>query len=248
MWDAGAVVYWFKLERTKAGVEWIPHKIDGEAGIGRQISIADVNGDKLPDVVVGGMVGAHVLMHKVEKVSKERWDAAQPRRMKFEAPKFIRGPQSAIDKKTGRVPGAIECEEMRVLKASAGKAGVQKMGGFKKDRWSGDAQLFWSGGKKGETLTLELEVGTTGKYDVSAVMTMAVDYATVEFAIDDKKLGEPLDLYNSPDVITTGVLRPGRVELKEGSHHLTIRITGANPAAVQKFMVGLDYLLLEPTK
>src|SRR5262249_42707199 len=49
MWDAGPVVYWFRLVRTAKGVEWIPHKVDGEAGIGRQISIVDVNGDNLPD-------------------------------------------------------------------------------------------------------------------------------------------------------------------------------------------------------
>ena len=67
MWDAGAVVYWFKLVRTKEGVDWVPHKIDGEAGIGRQVSIVDVNGDKLPDIVVGGMVGAHVLMHQKDQ-------------------------------------------------------------------------------------------------------------------------------------------------------------------------------------
>jgi hypothetical protein len=248
MWDAGAVVYWFKLERTKKGVDWIPHKIDGEAGIGRQISIVDVNGDKLPDVVVGGMVGAHVLTHKTEKVSKEQWDAAQPKRMKFEAPKSIRGPQSIIDKKTGRAAEAIEGEELRVLKVSAGRTLVQKMGAFTKDKWSGDAQLFWTGGKKGETLTLELDVKATGKYDLSAVMTMASDYATVQFVVDDKPLGKPLDFYSSPDVITSGVLKLGTVELKEGAHHLGIQITGANPAAAQKFMVGLDYVLLKPAK
>jgi hypothetical protein len=153
-----------------------------------------------------------------------------------------------IDKKTGRVEDAIEGEEMRVLKASAGKTLVQKMGAFTKDKWSGDAQLFWTGGKKGETLTLELGVKATGNYDLSAVMTMASDYATVQFAVDDKPLGKPFDLYNSPDVITSGVLKLGTIELKEGSHHLTIRITGANPAAVQKFMVGLDYVLLKQAK
>ena len=42
---------------------------------------------------------------------------------------------------------------------------------------------------------------------------------------------QPLDLYHAPDVITSGVLRLGTVELKEGTHHLTIRITGANPSA-----------------
>lgn len=248
MWDTGAVVYWFQLQRTNKGVEWVPHKIDGIAGIGRQISVADLNGDKLPDIVVGGMVGAHVLTHKVEKVSKEQWEAAQPKRVTFAAPEFQRGPASIIDKKTGSVAGAIEGEKMRVLNVSAGKAGVQEMGAFKKDQWSGNAQLFWSGGKKGETLTLELDVKDGGKIDLSGVFTMAGDYATVQLAIDDKPLGKPLDLFNSPDVITTGLLKLGSVELKEGSHPLTITITGANPSAVQKFMVGLDYLILAPAK
>jgi hypothetical protein len=79
MWDAGAVVYWFKLARTKGGVDWIPFKADGEAGIGRQISVGDVNGDKLPDIVVGGMKGSHVLIHRREKVSREKWLEAQPK-------------------------------------------------------------------------------------------------------------------------------------------------------------------------
>ncbi len=248
MWDAGAVVYWFQLKRTKKGVEWIPHKIDSQAGIGRQISIVDVNGDGLPDVVLGGMVGAHVLRHKIEKVSKETWEAAQPKRMKFEAPKSIRGPQSIIDAKTGHVAGAIEGEDMLVLKVSAGKTVVQNMKGFAKDKWSGDAQLFWTGGKKGETLTLELMANATRQYDVSAVMTMANDYATIQFGVDGKPLGKPIDLYHSPDVITSGVLNLGMAELKKGSHQLTIQIVGANPAAVQKFMVGIDYVLLNPKK
>lgn len=248
MWDAGAVVYWFRLARTKAGVEWIPYRIDDRAGIGRQLSIVDINGDKLPDIVVGGMVGAHVLTHKVEKVGKAEWEAAQPRRMKFEVPEFVRGPLSVIDKKTGRVADAIEGEELRVLKASSGKTTVQKMTPFKKDRWSGDAQLFWSGGKKGETLTLEIEARTTGKYDLSAVLTMASDYATVQFLVDGKPVGKPLDFYHSPEVITSGLLKLGTVELKEGPHHLVIQIAGANPAAVQKYMVGLDYIRLAPAK
>ncbi len=246
MWDAGAVVYWFKLERTKKGVEWIPHKLDGEAGIGRQISIVDVNGDKLPDIVVGGMVGAHVLTHKVEAVSKEKYDAAQPKRMAFAPPKSIRGPLSVIDAKTGRVADALEGEEMRILKTTAGKAGVQKMAGFKADTWSGGAQLFWSGGKKGETLTLEFE-SKAGTFDLVAVMTMANDYATVQFGVDDKPIGKPIDFYH-PEVVTSGLQLLGKLELKEGSHHLTMTITGANPAAAPKYMVGLDYLLLKPAK
>ena len=72
MWDAGAVVYWFKLKRTGSGVDWIPHKADGESGIGRQVIVGDVSGDKLPDIIVGGMKGSHVLTHHRKAVSRER--------------------------------------------------------------------------------------------------------------------------------------------------------------------------------
>ena len=80
MWDAGAVVYWFKLERSKTGVNWVPYLADGEAGVGRQLSVGDINGDKIPDLVVGGMKGCHVLRHTVASVSEKDWKAAQPKK------------------------------------------------------------------------------------------------------------------------------------------------------------------------
>ncbi len=78
-WDAGAVVYWFKLARTKDGVDWIPYRAADDTGIGRQLTVADVNGDKLPDMIVGGMKGSHVLLHKRVPVSADEWRAAQPK-------------------------------------------------------------------------------------------------------------------------------------------------------------------------
>jgi hypothetical protein len=71
MWDAGAVVYWFQLVRYDNGATgWVPHKADDDSGIGRQISIVDINGDKLLDIVVGGMKGCHVLLHKRTETKK----------------------------------------------------------------------------------------------------------------------------------------------------------------------------------
>jgi hypothetical protein len=122
------------------------------------------------------------------------------------------------------------------------------MGGFKQDRWSGDKQLFWTGGKPGEKLTLELPVAEAGAYDVSAAFTMARDYAIVAVRLDDKALGEPLDLYNYPDVITTGAIKLGLTDLKAGTHQLTIEIVGKNASAVSAYLVGLDYLSLVPRK
>lgn len=79
-WNAGAVVYWFKLVRGKDGsIDWVPYLADGDAGIGRQITIADVNQDGLPDIVVGGMKGGSVLVHKTKDVDAATWEAAQPK-------------------------------------------------------------------------------------------------------------------------------------------------------------------------
>lgn len=243
MWDAGAVVYWFKLVRTKDGVDWIPQRIDGEAGIGRQVSIADVNGDKLPDVVVGGMVGAHVLIHHTEKVSEEQWKAAQPKPVDLPKQTFERGPASAIDDATGQVAGAIEGEAMTVVETSAGKTSVQEMTGFQDDRWSGGKQLFWSGAKPGAKLDLQFEVAEAGQYELSAAMTMARDYGVVRLSVDGEPLAGPLDLYQFPGVVTSGVIKLGQRELSAGKHRLTVEVVGANLAAQKAYMFGLDYLL-----
>jgi hypothetical protein len=79
MWDTGAVVYWFKLARTKTGIDWQPFRADGESGIGRQLVVGDVTSDKLPDIVVGGMKGSNVLIHRSKPVSREEWEQAQPK-------------------------------------------------------------------------------------------------------------------------------------------------------------------------
>ena len=78
-WNAGAVVYWFKLVRGKDGVDFVPQRADTDSGLGRQVSIGDVNGDGLPDIVSAGMKGTHVLLHAARKVSAAEYDKAQPK-------------------------------------------------------------------------------------------------------------------------------------------------------------------------
>jgi hypothetical protein len=56
-----AVLYWFEARRSTDGVtHFIPHQIDNDSGIGTQFAVADVNGDKLPDIVISNKKGVFV--------------------------------------------------------------------------------------------------------------------------------------------------------------------------------------------
>lgn len=80
--NAPAVLYWFKLQRGKDGaVDWVPYQIDADSGIGTQVLAGDINGDSLPDVVVGNKKGIFVHIHRCEDVSQADWAAAQPQRV-----------------------------------------------------------------------------------------------------------------------------------------------------------------------
>ena len=247
MWDAGAVIYWFRLTRTDKGVEWIPYQADGEAGIGRQLSVADINGDGKLDIVVGGMKGAHVLTHQTKAVSEAEWNAAHPKR--YDGPKLpsvenakaTRGPKAEINADTGLVAGAIEAETLK-QRASSGRVQTQKMSSFKADRWSGDSQLFWAGARPGDTLSLELPE-FSGTVDLELVLTCARDYGIVQLSLDDQPLGDPIDLFN-PDVITTGVLSFPKLAVKGQKHTLTVQLAGANPQAVKAYMTAIDWVRL----
>jgi putative heme-binding domain-containing protein len=158
----------------------------------------------------------------------------------------LRGPKAPIDPQTKRVPGAIEFEGMKIVSKTAGDARSQPMSGFKQDRWSGDDHLWWTGAKPGARLELELPVEQPGRYQLEVVFTMARDYGIVQLSLDGKRIGGPVDLFNTPDVITTGVLKFGEHDLKPGAHRLGIEIVGANPNALKSYMCGLDFVRLTP--
>ncbi|MBV9123001.1 MAG: VCBS repeat-containing protein [Planctomycetes bacterium] len=59
--NAPAVLYWFEARKDKAGLtHFVPHPIDNDSGIGTQFVVADMNGDKLPDVVISNKKGVFV--------------------------------------------------------------------------------------------------------------------------------------------------------------------------------------------
>lgn len=140
-------------------------------------------------------------------------------------------------------PGVFEGEAAKVLSMTGGNAEPQMMD----ERYSGASQLWWTGAKPGNTLTLALPVGKTGKFELALGLTKAVDYGIVQWALDGQKLGDPIDLYND-GVVPFGPLELGTFDLKAGEHKLSATIVGANDKAVKSYMVGLDYVNLKATK
>ncbi len=51
-----AVIYWFEFKSGKVP-QWIPHLIDNNSGIGLSFVVADINNDKLPDIIVSNKKG-----------------------------------------------------------------------------------------------------------------------------------------------------------------------------------------------
>jgi hypothetical protein len=56
-----AVLYWFEAKKTRDGLtRFVPHLIDNDSGVGTQFVVGDINGDKLPDIVVANKKGVFV--------------------------------------------------------------------------------------------------------------------------------------------------------------------------------------------
>lgn len=59
--DEPAVLYWFEYKPGKRP-QWTPHMIDNDSGAGLNFVIEDMNGDKLPDIVISNKKGVFVFL------------------------------------------------------------------------------------------------------------------------------------------------------------------------------------------
>jgi putative membrane-bound dehydrogenase-like protein len=73
--DPGAhqlpLLVWFKTIRDAGGVRFEPHVIDKTAGVGTQLTVEDINGDKRPDIIVGNKRGTVVLINRASVAGPE---------------------------------------------------------------------------------------------------------------------------------------------------------------------------------
>ncbi len=143
--------------------------------------------------------------------------------------------------------GVVEGESMVGQSVvTDGHVRTQNMSSFP-DRWSGDEQLWWTGGEVGSKLTSMVAAAVAGKTNVSVFLTTAVDYARVEVTLGDKP-SQIIDLYSSSVKLAKPLVWKN-VELSSDKPlKLVIRIAGANELAIPRFMVGIDAITFEPAR
>jgi putative membrane-bound dehydrogenase-like protein len=180
---------------------------------------------------------------KLSTMPEGLFDALKPEQV-VDLVKYLQSGASGPAKAGTTIPGAIEGEGLKVLNKTGGNAKPQGMGGFGGD-WSGASQLWWTGAKPGQKLTLALPVQEKGKYTLKAALTLARDYGIIDVSLDDKPVATAWDGYNGPKVIHSDELDWGTHELSAGEHQLTFTITGKHADAAPGYMVGLDYVRLE---
>jgi hypothetical protein len=69
---------WFRLVRKAGGqVEFAPNIINNYVGLGTQIAVVDMNGDKKPDVLTAARKGAYIFFNNVPRASSRVTSARQ---------------------------------------------------------------------------------------------------------------------------------------------------------------------------
>ncbi|OHB55953.1 MAG: hypothetical protein A2Y12_15315 [Planctomycetes bacterium GWF2_42_9] len=135
----------------------------------------------------------------------------------------------------------LDIDGMLVLEKPNGPIEAQHMGSFKANKWKDDHQLWWIGAP-GEKIRIGINVKNQGEYKILTRHTKAPDYAIIQWYLNSRKISEPIDTYNKDNVVATNEIDLGSHHLNAGQNELSVEIVGANPDAIKRYMVGIDYI------
>jgi len=143
-------------------------------------------------------------------------------------------------------PGVVRIEGESLVsrhQPTGGRLSAQRMTNFGPS-WSENRQLWWTGGKPEDVLALRLRGVKPGTWNLTLFPTTARDYARIQVGVNGQ--------LRNTDLYTENVL-PGKPLRFEGVHvspdeplQVDVRITGKNPAALPRYMVGIDRFELAP--
>lgn len=127
----------------------------------------------------------------------------------------------------------------------SGTVSEQGMTSFKRQghAWKNNRQLWWTGGKAGDVLTLTVKNKKASAKKLTLGLTKAVDYGKFEISLDGVCVAKSVDLFipknveRSELVLTISATAPG-------DHKLVIKLLGKNEKSVGT-MFGIDSATFE---
>lgn len=147
------------------------------------------------------------------------------------------------------IPNSIEFETLTCSEKSPGlRMEQQGMLDFPNGKWSKAKHLLGAGGKPGDFVEFTFDGLKEDKYRLVLYTTLANDYATVTFDVNDTPTGITFDGYHET-VTNSEAISLGDFTPRSGQLKLKVKITGTNTRSVGvKYLIGLDCVQLIPVK
>ena len=125
--------------------------------------------------------------------------------------------------------------------SAGGNLAIQEMSGFGPD-WSGDRQLFYTGGAVGDKIGVI--AASEGAKVLKIGLTAACDYGIVRVYVDGRPYGAPLDLFHADKVIRRVQMYPLPEGFADGEHRVEFEIVGKNERSIGLYF-GTDGVWFE---
>jgi hypothetical protein len=131
--------------------------------------------------------------------------------------------------------GLIEAEDLPVIaKSREFTFWLQPSTGFPAGKWSKDGHMFASGTRQGDWVELRLPERESGHYALEIFFTKAADYGILDVYVNEAQLGT-FDLWSARDIVPTGALKLGDVQLSGRKNVLRLEVVGKNKNAAPPF-------------
>ncbi|MFJ8476182.1 ricin-type beta-trefoil lectin domain protein [Kitasatospora sp. NPDC094011] len=113
--------------------------------------------------------------------------------------------------------------------------------------WSGGAHLGIRGTAAGAFDSMRVSVPEEGDYVLSGQLTKSSDHGVIQWAIDGRNVGQPIDTYSANPVVTPFTVGQS-VHLARGDHELKLTVVDTNAASgSERFHTGIDTVTLTKT-
>jgi hypothetical protein len=139
------------------------------------------------------------------------------------------------------VAGYLQGEHLRIISLSAGNWEVQNSSTW---GWSNNSQLWWMDGGADGRLKAEFEMPEEGDYTLTGNFTKAVDYGNFKMIINEQPSGINFKGFheNEQKPVITELVPLGKFHLNKGINTIQIELTGKQPKALARYMVGIDFI------